>query len=191
MRNPQVTAAKRELLIFRDGNPKRYLTTPLLVGEQGNIQTLNVMAQIVREDRTQPDIRNFILREIVGDVRGHDFEGEIEACFRYARDRITYRKDPIHCERVADIWSTLYALNPREPEGDCGIKSTFFATCVAALGHRPFFRVIKQHPNQSNFNHVYVSVVVNGKLKPYDPTPEEMPSGREVASWAKFDFAIF
>src|SRR5687768_13331680 len=126
---------KRVLLTFRDG--KEYescLSEPLGEGEQGNLQTLERMAEIVREDYGQPDIRRFILREIVGGVKGHDAAGEVEKIFEFARDEITYRKDPWNHERVADLWSTLYYLND-EPEGDCGIKSTFIATCCAALGH--------------------------------------------------------
>ena len=193
MLNPQTTAATREMLIFKDGSCRKcYLTIPLLTGEQGNLQTLAEMIAVVRADRTRPDIREFILNEIVGSVRGHDFDGELEACFRFARDRIVYRKDPVQCERVADFFSTLYALNSSgRPEGDCGIKSTFFATCAAALGHRPYFVVIKQTPNQPNFNHAYCAVAIGGKLKHYDPTPEDMPSGREVRSMQKFYVPIF
>ena len=183
---------KRVLQIFRDGKEStRYLNIPLMDGEQGNMQTLAAMAGIAREDRLEPDLRIFILREIVGDTRGHDFIGEMDTIFHFARDRITYRKDPWNVERVADLWSTLYALNPREPEGDCGIKSLFVATCFATLGHKPFFVVIKQKPNQTNFDHVYVSVAANGRMMHFDPTPEDAPAGWEAESAEKFYYPIF
>ena len=155
------------------------------------MQTLEAMAKIVREDRLEPDLRTFILREIVGDVRGHDFDNEVERIFRFARDRITYRKDPFAVERVADLWSTLYALNPRGPEGDCGIKSHFIATCCATLGHKPFFVVIKQRENQRAFNHVYAAALVNDRLRYLDATPEERPSGWEAPNVKKFLYKIF
>jgi hypothetical protein len=183
---------KRELQVFRDGKErKRYLTIPLHEGEQGNLQTLAVMAQIVREDRREPDLRNFILREIVGDVRGHDFGGEMNRIFEFTRDRITYRKDPFGVERVADVWSTLYALNPNEPEGDCGIKSVFMATCFAALGHKPVFVVVKQRPEMKAFNHVYNGVVTDNGIMPFDATPEDKPAGWETESFEKFYYPIF
>ena len=106
-------------------------------------------------------------------------------------ERNPYRKDPFGVERVADIWSTLYALNPNEPEGDCGIKSLFFASCCAILGHKPFFVVIKQRPNQKAFNHVYNAVLLEGRMHYYDPTPQDKPAGFEVASSAKFVYPIF
>jgi len=184
---------KRVLQIFTDGKDSiRYLNRPLLPAEQGNMQTLAAMARQVRDQRLQPDVRAFVLREIVGNVRGHDAESEIERCFEFARDRITYRRDPVNVERVADIWSTLYALNPNEPEGDCGIKSAFFAACVAAIGYRPFFVVIKQTPNQGAFNHVYTMVVNgSGAYKYFDPTPEGRPSGWETSSVVKRLYKIF
>ena len=183
---------KRVLQLFRDGKEStRYLNFPLAEGEQGNLQTLDAMAQIVREDRLEPDLRIFILREIVGDVRGHDFAGEMEAIFRFARDRITYRKDPWQVERVADVWSTLYALNPDGPEGDCGIKSVFIATCFATLGHKPYFVVIKQRPDQRTFNHVYNAVAIDGKMLHFDATPEDKPAGWETRSFEKFYYPIF
>jgi hypothetical protein len=183
---------KRVLQIFRDGKThSRSLIQPLLDGEHGNMQTLAEMAKIVREDRLEPDLRIFVLREIVGDTRGHDFDGELNRIFDFAQHRITYRKDPVNVERVADIWSTLYALNPNEPEGDCGIKSTFFASCAAILGHKPFFVVIKQRPEQKAFSHVYNAVSLNGELKFYDATPEDLPAGWEAKAGAKLLIPIF
>lgn len=183
---------KRYLQIFRDGKESfTYLNESLADGEQGNIQTLNAMARIVREDRLAPDLRNFVLREIVGPVRGHDHAGEIDAIFEFSQKRIVYRKDPFGVERVADIWSTLFALSAKGPEGDCGIKSTFFASCCAILGHKPFFVVVKQDKGQRAFNHVYNAVLINGKIQFFDATPEDAPAGWEVPSQDKFIYMIF
>lgn len=183
---------KRVLQIFRDGHEtRRSLTVPLLAGQQGNMQTLEAMAAIVREDRTQPDLRIFVLREIVGDVRGHDSLGEVMRCFDFAQRRIVYRQDPVAVERVADIWSTMYALNPREPEGDCGIKSVFFATCCALLGHKPVFVVARQRSDVAAFNHVYCGAVVGGVFRYYDPTPEDKPAGWQVPAIETYIVPIF
>lgn len=185
---------KRALQIFRDGHKhERLLTIPLLDGEQGNMQTLAAMAKIVVEDRLSPDLRLFILREIVGDIRGHDSLGEINAIFDFAQHRITYRQDPFGVERVADVWSTLYRLNPDryEPEGDCGIKSLFFASCCATLGHKPFFVVAKQRANQKAFNHVYNAVLVDGQLRYFDATPEDKPAGWTVEAYETGLYEIF
>lgn len=184
---------KKVLQIYRDSSKPEisYLNEPLAEGEQGNMQTLAAMADLVRDQRTQPDLRNFVLREIIGGVRGHDSFGEVRAIFEYARDRITYRKDPFGVERVADIWSTLYGLNANGPEGDCGIKSGFVAACCALLGHKPAFVVIKQDARQRAFNHVYNVVVIDGQPHYFDATPEGKPAGWEASSEVKKIFPIF
>lgn len=183
---------KRVLQIFRDGREHvSYLTLPLKDGEQGNLQTCGEMAKIVREDRLEPDLRIFVLREIVRGIRGQNFAGEVDRIFDFCQTRIIYRKDPWNTERVADIWSTLYALNPDEPEGDCGIKSTFFASCCAILGHKPYFVLIKQRPEMAAFNHVYNAVVIDGELRYYDTTPEDRPAGWEAGHYRKLLYSIF
>lgn len=178
---------KRVLQIFRDGKPEtRFLNVPLLDGEQGNLQTIAEMIKIVREDRLQPDLRAFIMREIVGNVAGHDTAGELQAIFDYAQHRIVYRRDPFGVERVADVWSTLYALNPGRPEGDCGIKSMFIASCAATLGYKPFFVVIKQTPHQATFNHIYAMVAVDGRKVYMDATPEDKPMGYQASAVERY-----
>lgn len=183
---------KRFLQVFRDGHGKlTKLESPLAEGVQGNMQTLEAMARLVREQRCESDLRNFVLREIIGGVRGHNFAGEVEAIFRFTQSEIVYRRDPFGIERVADIWSTLYALNPNRPEGDCGIKSTFFASCCALVGHKPFFVIVKQRPGQETFNHVYNAVLIDGAIRYFDATPEDRPAGWEVPSVEKLICNIF
>ncbi len=189
---------QRVLQIFEDGHERSgsLNVIDLEPGEQGNLQTLEAMAEIVRHDSREPDLRTFVLREIVRGVPGHDSIGECDAVFRYARDQIVYRQDPVGVERVADMWSTLYALKPSgreiyQPEGDCGIKATFIATCFALLGHRPEFVVIKQRENQRAYNHVYNAVIVDGELRHYDATPEDKPPNWEAANFEKRYFTIF
>ena len=77
------------------------------------------------------------------------------------------------------------------PEGDCGIKSLFIATCFATLGHKPFFVVIKQRPEQRTFNHVYNAVAIDGRMLHFDATPEDAPPGWETQSFEKFYYPIF
>lgn len=190
--------AKRFLQIFRDGEAGKHiaLSEPLQDGEQGNIQTLSVMAEIVRADRLKADLRRLILKTIVGDdVKGHDFKGEIEKLFYFAQKTIVYRKDPVQVERVMDVWSTFFGTEHDQsykPEGDCGIKAVFLASCLALLGHKPVFVVIKQDKNANSFNHVYNGYIDEaGKVKYLDPTPEDKPIGYEPKSYSKFLVPIF
>lgn len=183
---------------FIDGKGKKpvLLQVPLKDGEQGNVQTLGEMIAIVQADRLKADLRRFVLQNIVGsDVKGHDFEAEIKKIFNFAQKEIVYRKDPVKVERVMDLWTILYGTENAEnhqPEGDCGIKSVFLATCLALLGHKPVFVVIKQDPNSDSFNHIYNGVADDsGKIRFLDATPEDKPIGYEPQSLKKFIVPIF
>lgn len=181
------------LEIIRDGRRTSapLLFQPITDDTQGNLVTLAAMARIVREDVVQPDLRAFVNREVVGSVPGHAFRNEIDACFEFARDRIVYRRDPVGVERVADLWSTMYALNPERPEGDCGIKSVFLATCLGLLGHTPFFVLMSETAAADSYSHVYVGTILNGEYIPLDPTPEDFLSGQRPAAMKEMIFPIF
>ena len=168
---------KRALQIFRNGQVhESSLKIPLMPGEQGNLQTLEAMRDVVLEDRLNPYNRNFVTEYVVGDVPGHDPWGELEAIFEFARDRIVYREDPFDVERVLDLYTTLRGVENDPafiPEGDCGVKSMFIATCAAILGHKPYFAVIKESEKDDNFSHVFTAVGIStGEWKYYDATPE-------------------
>ena len=183
---------KRELQIFRDGDRRNeFLIEPLHPGEQGNLQTVRLMAEIARQDAAMPDIRAFVNREIVRSVSGFDDKGEVAACFEFCRDQIRYRKDPANVERVADLWSAMYALNTEDPEGDCGIKSLALLTCLGAIGYKPFLVVVKQKVRATAFNHVYCGLMLNNQYHALDPTPEEFVAGEEVQFWERKKFLVF
>lgn len=182
----------RVLQVFRDGRRFEPQTQePLLDGYQGNLQTVRIMAKMVKEDRTQLDLRRFVEREILKTVKGQNFAEEISRIFNFCQKKILYRKDPVKVERVADLWSCLYALNDRRPEGDCSIKSVALATMLALYGHKPSFVLIKQNPHSTNFNHIYVEIELNGQIFALDPTPEDAPQGYEPKFLKKQIYRIF
>ncbi len=180
------------LEVFRDGRRERTTMEPLQPGTKGNAQELAIMAGMVRDSAPQPDLRSFVLREIVPKIPGHKFRSEIESCFRYARDHIVYRKDPVGVEIVADLWSVLYAVDPLQPVGDCKKKSTVLASSLVVLGHVPTFLVLTQQPRDTEFRHVYVGVMQeDGTCLPLDPTPEDAPSGWQADATMRMMYPIF
>jgi hypothetical protein len=198
--------AKLTLQVFRDGHKREHslgglfsFSSTIPDDKQGNYAALAIGARMVKEDAPEPDIRAFVLREIVGSVKGHDYKGEIQACFEFARDCITYRKDPAGVERVADLWSTMYALNPAKPEGDCLIKSIALCTALASIGHRCFFIPMQQTPDEDSFNHVYVGVYTadgedvdmeGQRFKSLDPTPEDAEAGWKARAAVRMLYPI-
>lgn len=183
--------AGRILQIYRDGRrsvAKKQIQLP--PGAKGNYQTLAEMAKIVREDATQHDLKNYAMREIIGLDKKTLFDRK-NAAFEFCRDRIFYNPEQAGFETVADLWSTIYALNDKHAVGDCSLKVVALATCFSYLGLKPVFVALGQVPNVDYFNHVYLGVYENSKLVAYDPTPKEFRVGDEAKGIRKLVYPIF
>lgn len=181
----------RTLQIFRDG---RRFAVPTKIqlphGAQGNLITLREMAKIVREDALFPDLKNYVFREIIGFEEKSLWE-KINTCYEFSRDRIIYEQEKPGFETVADLWSCLYALNPKNPQGDCAIKIVALATMLSYLKVKSYFVAIKQIPNADYFNHAYLAIVQDGKEITLDPTPPEFRAGDKLNFYQRVNYQIF
>lgn len=148
-------------------------TVPIAQGNQGIFETLYWMAVIVRRDIHDQKVRDKAL-EIVGNTRGHDFGREIESLFRYVKDRITYRRDPVDQERVQDSRRTLFEFQ----SGDCDDKVVALASMLGSIGAKSRFVVCGY--TSDNFHHVYLEVFHDGQWMPLDPTNERASVGWEA-----------
>lgn len=156
---------------------------PLAPGIAAIEQTLAVMAALVRRDAGDEWLRRFAL-SLVGGCRGHDFECELDSLFRFVRDRVSYRRDPILIERVQDARRTLELGS-----GDCDDKVVLLATLLATLGHRSRFVVIGYRPGA--FHHVYLEAIVRGRALALDPTNERAEVGWEPRAISRATYEIF
>jgi hypothetical protein len=178
-----------QLQVFRWGKHRGTIRTqPLSHGEKGTVEALEIAAQMVREDALDPALWRLVTSWILSGVSGHEPAQQIDKAFKFARDRITYQLDPRGTERVVDLHTALctFAL-----QGDCLVKSIFLATTLALLGFQPFFVVIKQTAQSTNYHHVFVGIIYQGSYLALDPTPEDAPAGWEAASYVKSYFPIF
>lgn len=152
-------------------------------GQKGTVQTLRLMAHYCRRDAASSQLRA-IAHKIIGNVSGHDFNGEIRALFSFVREQIIYRKDPMEVERVQDALRTL-----QFGSGDCDDKVTLLVTLMAICGHRARFCVSGKAPGV--WSHVYCEVMTPQGWLPLDPTPERAQLGWETTAPAKGVFEIW
>jgi len=172
----------------QDGLPsydvRQDFTVKLSPGNRGIFETLYWMAQLVRRDIHDPMVRAQAL-DIVENFHGHDFDNEIDALFRFVRDRITYRRDPVDQERVQDTRRTLFEFQ----SGDCDDKVVALASLLGAIGHRSRFCVCGH--TADNFSHVYLQVDAGGQWKSLDPTDERAVPGWETTAPYKCAYEIW
>jgi hypothetical protein len=184
----------RILQIFRDGKRRRgERPIQLPDGAQGNLETLDVMARIVREDSVLPDLRSFAMREIIGSD-ADTLDAQIDAAFQFCRDEIHYKPEGENTETVADLWSCLYGIDPQKAVGDCAVKSVALATLIAlasSLTVKPFFVALQQIPGADFFNHVFVGIRRGDTFVALDATPPEFRLGDELPSITQLHVPIW
>jgi hypothetical protein len=140
-------------------------------GASGVYRTLELMAQLVRRDASSEYLRRVAV-DLVRGCPGHDDQCEIKRVFEYARDRITYRRDPTGIERISDARRTI-----ESGVGDCDDKCIVLSSLAAVLGYPSRFVVcgFKRH----SFSHVYCEVLTRRGWLALDPTPENAAFGWE------------
>jgi hypothetical protein len=160
-------------------------------GEVGTLDTLRAMSRMVLDGTRSEPVGRIVKGDIIKGARPHDDTDERDHAFRFWRDEIKWRRDPVGIERIADLQSTYHLR-----WGDCGAKSIGLATTFAHLGHTPYFMFMAQEPlnvflHEYNFNHVYVAVFAAGQRIPYDPTPERARAAWEASATARYGYRIF
>lgn len=159
-------------------------------GVAGNLATLRQMAQIVRDDRLNENLRQFVHHQVIARARPHDFTAEVDACFDWLKRNVTYRRDAWGTQRVADLATTI-----RTRTANCISLSVALATMLALIGKKPAFVVLAQQPwgffGDGEFDHVYVCVDMDGQCYPLDPTPEDARPWQVYGRGERRQFAIF
>lgn len=117
-------------------------------GAAGVRATLSAMVDLVKEYRTDPQIRA-AAENIIADVPGKNYMGEARAIHQYVRDNIRYTLD---VRDVETLKNPLYTL--QSGQGDCDDKSLLTCTLLESIGHPcRFVAVGFGVPGQ--FDHVY------------------------------------
>lgn len=104
-----------------------------------------------------------------------------ELIYKYARNKIVYRKDPRISERILspsliiDEWS-----KNKKVVGDCDDKSLFLASCLANMGYSvrlvgAMFKKI----GATGINHVYVEFLMNNRWIPLEPSTRILHFGEK------------
>lgn len=161
---------------------------PLRHGAEGNEQTLQFAAAMVREDSANDDRIRSLAESLVSGCAPRDAQCEVTQLFEFVRDRIRYVEDPIDTERIADAWRTW-----EKRSGDCVDKCILLATLLGSIGYRSEFIAQSWDGDLANgFDHVRLRVLIpNGWPVELDPTNERAPVGWEAQSAAAAAFLIW
>jgi transglutaminase-like putative cysteine protease len=151
-------------------------------GFAGTLRTLEAMRSFVLSAPRDAGLRDFALY-ITRDVRGHDFAAEQDRLFYFARDFVSYRRDPVDLELVQDARRTL-----ERRAGDCDDKVVLLASLLACLGHRSRFIIVSY--SLPHFHHVYLQTLRSGQWIDLDPTNERAEPGWYVPAVRRLAYAV-
>src|SRR4051812_3152461 len=108
--------------------------------------TVATMARLATEGSHSYPIRS-LATKIVHGVPSKQVRQELEAIYRWVRDQIRYRYDPLGLEWVQSPARTLI-----ERSGDCDDMATLIAALAGSLGHR--WRFLTVGPATNVMKHV-------------------------------------
>lgn len=158
-----------------------YTAQVLPPGQQGTIQTLDLMAKYVRDSQTDIgliDFANGILSAF--GVPARNDKAKIDAIFAYVKAAVTFRKDPYDAELVKDARRTL-----QTGYGDCDDIAVLLASLLACVGECPRFAVMKMTKGSPVWEHVYVEVQLGNQWLPLDTT-RDPKQGKTYPGWESY-----
>lgn len=126
--------------------------------------TVRRMAALARKGAHTYPIRS-LATKIVHDVPSKDIQGELAALYRWVRDNIRYRFDPLGLEWVQAPERTI-----KERAGDCDDIAVLLASLVQALGHKTRFQTVGASKKRQS--HVYAQAWDRKQWVTLDPVLE-------------------
>jgi hypothetical protein len=157
-------------------------------GVQGNYDTIKIMQQVAHARKAAPAVRqlaeSILLSSGVGSM---DYAHEALAIGEFVRKKMRYCRDPAGVEQLQDPILMIEKIARGTAQGDCDDMALLIATLLLAIGHEPYFCIVKYKSSQAFFSHIYVvdyerdqgsnqeRLVLDAILKTY-PIGSEVPS---------------
>lgn len=150
--------------------------TGLAAGEQGTLDTVRRIADLIREGRASALVRT-VAEDVLEEagVAPRDHVGEAEALFEFVRGHLVFRNDPIGVEMLTTADSLLVDHN----QADCDEFVILLGSLLEAVGRHVRIKVVRAHRSLP-WQHVYLEVRVHGMWVPADATNAHEPLGWEV-----------
>lgn len=117
-------------------------------GERGTKQTLQLMAKIVKDFKTNQIIRELAVN-IVKNEQDMNWRGEVQAIHDFVKNNIRYVRDVANVETLQTPVKTLQLM-----AGDCDDQTILFCSLLAAIGHPTRMVAMSEYQN-GQFSHVF------------------------------------
>lgn len=123
---------------------------------QGNLDTVSFMRRVAHQSAGDPAFQR-LARLIVNNVPSHSYRDEALTIGEFVQQNVRYAMDPTGYEQLQEPQLIVADIKQGIAAGDCDDMALFAASLLLALGHNPFFRVVRYDGNRGPFNHIYVT----------------------------------
>jgi Transglutaminase-like superfamily len=124
--------------------------TPLLSGEQGTAQTVQLMRQLIDEALADSQFIRFVT-DLVRSVPAYDDLAEAQALYGWVKRNIRFTKDPLTKEKLYPPQELL-----KIKAGDCDDISMLLGAMLLAVGYPArLITISADESNPQEFSHVY------------------------------------
>lgn len=156
-------------------------STPLLAGDGGTAQTVDLIRQAVWQGLSDARVRAQ-LAQILRSIPAYDQLAELRAIHAWVLRNIRFTNDPIGHETVSTAnWTLTHGI------GDCDdINAVLIPTLVMTAGIPARLVTVSNDPSDpSRFSHVYAEAEVNGRWIPMDAARPGASFGTTVAQYGR------
>lgn len=156
-------------------------STPLLAGDGGTSQTIDLIRQAVWQGLQDARVRAQ-LAAIVQGIPAYDSLAEARAIYAWVLRNIRFTNDPVGHETVSTPnWILTHRI------GDCDdINAVLIPTLIMSAGIPARLVTVSNDPSDpSRFSHVYAEAEINGHWLPLDAARPSASFGTTVAQYRR------
>ena len=156
-------------------------STPLLAGDPGTSQTIDLIRKAVWQGLSDARVRAQ-LAQILQGVQAYDTPAELQAIYAWVHQNIRFTNDPVGHETVSTAsWTIAHGI------GDCDdINAVLIPTLVMSAGIPAHLVTVSNDPSDpSRFSHVYAEAEVNGRWIPIDAARPGASFGTTVRQYGR------
>lgn len=132
-------------------------------GAAGIFHSLRIMRGMIDDYKSRLEVID-CATDIIRSVPQFDELGEVDALFRWVRDRIRYVRDVHGIETIATPTATL-----ARRAGDCDDQCVLLGALCESVGYPTRF-VVAGYGAPGVFEHVYLEILAAGRWLAADPT---------------------
>lgn len=133
--------------------PKSQVSS-LSSGQAGNLQTVQMMQKLAHAAAGDPLVQK-LASLIVLDVPSHYYAEESKAIGNYVLAKVRYRMDPEGYEQLQAPALLIGDIQNGVAQGDCDDMALLTSALLLALGHNPFYAMVRYDSQDGAYAHIY------------------------------------